>query len=352
MSKKTTDVSHFALAGFGRFGRHHANVIANYPSSRLLAIAEPNELALEKASKEFPETAIFKDPFRMMEEVEVDAISIVSPEDTHAELVKHALNKDIHVFCEKPLSTKLDEARDLIAQAKQKNLLLRLGYILRYEPRHRILQREVQAGRLGTLANIRAKRDASRSWFEAYGHRVHPVYETLVHDIDLVLWISQQRCRSITAWGGYHLGFEQPDTFVMIMEMEQGTLCTLESAWLAPDGTPANILGWGEDKQTGNGVVDAWIEVLGTKGSSFLKTYEPSLTINDESASYFPDLAFWPEIDGRTMGALREELWDFVQTVRGEPNAGVDSLADALHVQEICEAAIDAEKSGLKVEIK
>ena len=112
MSKKTTDVSNFALAGFGRFGRHHANVIASYPSSRLLAIAEPNELALEKASKEFPETAIFKDPYRMMEEVEVDAISIVSPEDTHAELVKHALNKDIHVFCEKPLSTKLDEARD------------------------------------------------------------------------------------------------------------------------------------------------------------------------------------------------------------------------------------------------
>ena len=352
MSKKSTDVSNFALAGFGRFGRHHANVIANYPSSRLCAIAEPNQLAFEQASKEFPDTAIFKDPFKMMEEVDMDAISIVSPEDTHAELVKHALNKDIHVFCEKPLSTKLDEARDLVAQAKQKNLLLRLGYILRYEPRHRILQREVQAGRLGILANIRAKRDTSRSWFEAYGHRVHPVYETLIHDIDLVLWISQQRCRSITAWGGYHLGFEEPDTFVMIMEMERGTLCTLESAWLLPDGTPANILGWGEDKQTGNGVIDARIEVLGTKGSSFLKTYEHSLTINDESGSYFPDLGFWPEIDGRTMGALREELWDFVQTVRGEPNAGVDSLADALHVQEICKAAIDAEKSGLKVNIK
>ena len=60
MSKKTTDVSHFALAGFGRFGRHHANVIANYPSSRLLAIAEPNQSAFEQAGKEFPETKIFK----------------------------------------------------------------------------------------------------------------------------------------------------------------------------------------------------------------------------------------------------------------------------------------------------
>ena len=97
--------------------------------------------------------------------------------------------------------------------------------------------------------------------------------------------------------------------------------------------------------------MDAWIEVIGTKGSSFLKTYEPSLTINDGSSSYFPDLGFWPQIDGRTMGALREELWDFILTLKGEPNAGVDSLEDALHVQEICEVAIEAEKTGRKIEL-
>ena len=348
---KSSEVISFALAGYGRFGRHHANVLSNHPSAQVSAIAEPDPDAIEQARKDFPETQIFEDPVRMIEEMEVDAVTIVSPENTHAEIVRQALNKGIHVFCEKPLSTRLDEARELVKLANQKNLLLRLGYILRYEPRHRVLQKQVQEGRLGNLANIRAKRDASRSWFEAYGYRVHPVYETLVHDIDLVLWICQQRCRSVTSWGGYHLGFDEPDTFVMVMEMEGGTLCTLETAWLAPSGAPANILGWGEDEQTGNGVVDAWIEVIGTKGSSFLKTYEPSLTINDGSSSYFPDLGFWPQIDGRTMGALREELWDFVLTLKGEPNAGVDSLEDALHVQEICEVAIEAEKTGRKIEL-
>ena len=348
---KTAGNTTFALAGYGRFGRHHANVLSNHPSAQLEAIAEPNQVAAEQARKAYPEAVIFDNPFRMLEEMEVDAVSIVSTEETHAGIVRKALENRIHVFCEKPLSTRLDEARELVGLAHQQNIQLRLGYILRYEPRHRVLQEQVQSGRLGKLAVIRAKRDASRSWFEAYGHRVHPVYETLVHDVDLVLWISQQRCRHVTAWGGHHLGFEVPDTFVMVMEMDDGALCTLESAWLAPAGAPANIIGWGEDEQTGKGVVDAWIEVLGTKGSSFLKTYEPSLTINDGSASYFPDLAFWPEVDGRTMGALREELWDFVQTLRGDPAAGVDSLKDALHVQEICEAAIEAEQSGFKVQI-
>ncbi len=59
--------------------------------------------------------------------MEFDAVTIVSPENTHAEIVRKALNKGIHVFCEKPLSTRLDEACELVKLANQKNLLLRLG---------------------------------------------------------------------------------------------------------------------------------------------------------------------------------------------------------------------------------
>ena len=175
---KSSEVISFALAGYGRFGKHHANVLSNHPYAQVSAIAEPDPDAIEQASRDFPKTQIFEDPVRMIEEMDVDAVNIVSPEDTHAEIVRQALNKGIHVFCEKPLSTRLEEARELVALAKHKNLLLRLGYILRYEPRHRFLQKQVEEGRLGKLANIRAKRDASKSWFEAYGHRVHPVYET------------------------------------------------------------------------------------------------------------------------------------------------------------------------------
>ena len=101
------------------------------------------------------------------------------------------------------------------------------------------------------------------------------MYETLVHDIDLTLWISGLRCRAVTAWQRKHLGYEVPDTFVMVMEMQENAICTLEAAWLSPPGTPANIVGWGEDEGTSEGVVAAWLEVVGTLGSAFLKTYEP-----------------------------------------------------------------------------
>ena len=345
------DKMKFALAGFGRFGRHHANVLASHPAVELVAIAEPNKVQADEAQLIYPRAKIYECPFQLIEEVHPEALSIASPEDTHASIVRAALDARLNIFCEKPLATQVEEARELVSLARQVGVHFRMGYILRYEPRHRVLRNQVHTGKLGKLAVIRAKRDASRSWFESYGHRVHPVYETLVHDIDLTLWISRLRCRAVTAWQRKHLGYEVPDTFVMVMEMQENAICTLETAWLSPPGTPANIVGWGEDEGTSEGVVDAWLEVVGTLGSAFLKTYEPSLTVNYGNSSYVPDLAFWPQVDGHTMGALREELWDFVGTIRGEPSAGVDSLEDALHVQEICEAAIEAAESGSRVRI-
>ena len=341
----------FALIGFGRFGKHHANILNHHPNVTVDAICETDPVAFQQARNEFPDAKIYKDPFNMLQEVKVDAVSVVSPEDTHAEIVKATLNCGVHVFCEKPLATKLSDARQLAILAREQELKLRVGYILRYEPRHRVLKQHIAADKLGELARIRAKRDISRTWFETYGYRVHSAYETLIHDIDLILWLSQQRCQTVSAWGGYLLGYEVPETLVIVLEMEKGTICTLESSWLAPSGMPANIFGWEDSSDAGKGVVDASLEVVGTKGSSFLKTYEPSLTINDAQGSYHPDLAFWPQIDGRTTGALREEIWDFIQELLGESYAQVDSLEDAIHVQEICEAAVESEKSGQKVYI-
>jgi predicted dehydrogenase len=341
----------FALIGFGRFGKHHANVLKHHPNSLIKAICETNPIAAEQARIEVPDAKIYTDPLNMLQEVDVDVVTVVSPEDTHAEIVEAALNNGFHVFCEKPLATQLSDARQLAQLAQEKNLKLRVGYLLRYEPRHRVLKQQIEAKKLGQLASIRAKRDISRSWFEAYGYRVHSAFETLIHDVDLVLWFSQQRCQSVSAWGGYLLGYEVPETLVMVLEMEKGTICTLESSWLAPSGAPANIFGWEESSDAGKGVIDASLEVIGTEGSSFLKTYEPSLTINDSTGSYCPDLAFWPQIDGRTVGALREEIWDFIQELLGDSYAQVDSLEDAVHVQEICEAAVESEKSGKKIKI-
>ena len=49
---KTSEIISFALAGYGRFGRHHANVLSNHPSAQVSAIAEPDPDGIEQAHKD------------------------------------------------------------------------------------------------------------------------------------------------------------------------------------------------------------------------------------------------------------------------------------------------------------
>ncbi|HIO21265.1 MAG TPA: Gfo/Idh/MocA family oxidoreductase, partial [Nitrospirales bacterium] len=116
----------FALAGFGRFGRHHANVLASHPAVELVAIAEPNKVQADEAQLIYPRAKIYECPFQLIEEVHPEALSIASPEDTHASIVRAALDARLNIFCEKPLATQVEEARELVSLARQVGVHFRM----------------------------------------------------------------------------------------------------------------------------------------------------------------------------------------------------------------------------------
>ena len=142
----------FALVGYGRFGKHHANVLKHHPNAAIEAICETDHIVLKQARADFPDAKIYTEPTNMLQEINVDAVSVVSPEDTHARIVRAALNHGFHVFCEKPLATQLSDAKELVSLAREQELRLRVGYILRYEPRHRVLKQHISADKIGELA--------------------------------------------------------------------------------------------------------------------------------------------------------------------------------------------------------
>lgn len=338
-----------AIAGYGRFGSRQAEIIAGHPAVELVGIADPDKDARNRAVQQHPQITTFEEPVRMLADVEPHCVFVTSPEDTHAAIARVALERGIHVFSEKPLATELEQARQLRDLAERRGVVYQAGYILRYEPRHALLAEQVPT--LGTLTRLRVKRHCSRSWFLDYGKRIHPVYETLVHDIDLVLWLAGQRCQTVHAWERGFLGEQVPETFLMVLELEGGAVAVAETSWLIPDGAVANITGWGEGGGQGDGVIDADLEVIGVDGVASLRTYEPSLTIVTSGHTYVPDTGLWPTIGGRTGGALREELWDFIERAAGGEGRGVASIDDALHVQEIADAAVVAARRGTAVEV-
>src|ERR1700681_2334184 len=98
------------LIGVGRLGRVYARDLASRVAGvRLAAVADTNATLAEETARELDVPRWYMDPLAMLDDPEVDAVIIVSPTDTHCDLVVGALSRAKPTFCEKPPALSLGE---------------------------------------------------------------------------------------------------------------------------------------------------------------------------------------------------------------------------------------------------
>lgn len=332
------------LAGLGRFGRLHASVLSTTPGAVLAAVCDPLESELEDVAGRYGLPDRFTDYETMLAEAPLDCVSLATPEPLHAEMVRAALEHGLHVFVEKPLATDHEEARRVADAAAHAGLHVQVGFVLRFDPLHAYVREQVASGRFGRLVALRAKRNCSREWFADFGERVHPVYETSIHDIDLVLWYTQSRGTRVYAVQRFLSGLTFPDACFALLQLADGSVAMLETSWLVPSGAPANVV-----TDAWQGTIDAALEVVGTEQTARLELLESGLSVWTQRLHERPEGSYWPELHGRITGALREELTDFVECVRAGRPSDVASLDDAVEGLRIADAVVASAEAGAEV---
>jgi predicted dehydrogenase len=118
-----------AVVGAGVFGRHHATKYMRLPGVKLNAIADTNAEARRHVASHLHVPA-FADWRELLGEV--DVVSICSPAVTHAPIVRGFLEAGVHVLVEKPIATTIEEAEQLIALARSRDLVLTVGHQERF----------------------------------------------------------------------------------------------------------------------------------------------------------------------------------------------------------------------------
>jgi predicted dehydrogenase len=181
---------------------------------------------------------------------------------------------------------------------------------------------------------------------DVYGDRAHSVYESVIHDFDLVLWYTGGRARSVFAIERNITGHVFPDAVIALLQLEDGTVVTIETSWFVPDRAPANTL-----TDTWFGTIDAALEIVGVKQSAQLRLLDTSLSIWTDDVTKHPESGLWPELHGQIAGALREEDAHFIDCVRTGAQSNVTSVADAVEGLRIAEAIIESAKTGREVRI-
>jgi predicted dehydrogenase len=178
------------VVGAGSLGFHHIRILRDVPGAQLIGFVESREdraaqVASELGVKSYSNVASLLD--------EVDALTIVVPTSQHFAVAREALERGKHVFIEKPITTTLAEADELLDLAQQNSAIVQIGHVERFN-------RAVR-GALPYVSGPRFIESERLATFNPRGSDVAVVLDLMIHDIDLVLTLVGDNAESITAVG-------------------------------------------------------------------------------------------------------------------------------------------------------
>ena len=178
-----------AVIGTGYLGKFHAEKYASLPDCELVAVVDINKEAALAVAEKHGAKALTDYQVLLGE---VDAVSIVVPTTLHHLVSKDFLDAGAHVLVEKPITVTVAEADELITIAKQKNLILQVGHLERFNPAVLGLDKDekplfIESHRL--------------SPFNPRANDVSVVLDLMIHDIDIILALVDSEVERIDASG-------------------------------------------------------------------------------------------------------------------------------------------------------
>lgn len=179
------------VVGVGHLGYHHARLYSENDRAELVGVCDSREEHGQKVATEFGTQYVSS--VEAMIALGVQAVSVAVPTVGHHEVVTQLLNAGIDVLVEKPIATTLDEARAMVELANEKNLLLQVGHVERFNGAVMGLRKAIKAPRFIECHRM--------SPFPNRGDDVSVVLDLMIHDIDVVMALDESEIVSIDAVG-------------------------------------------------------------------------------------------------------------------------------------------------------
>jgi len=182
-----------AVLGVGSLGRHHARLYAALAAAReveFTGVYDTNTAAAEHIASEHNTTA-----FNSLKAAvdSADALSIVTPTITHHELGLQLLSANRHVLVEKPITNTEEQAGELVQLAQERNLVLQVGHVERFNPVFTYLESVVTEPRFIETHRL--------SPYPKRSTDVGVVLDLMIHDLDIVLAFVKSSITSVDAVG-------------------------------------------------------------------------------------------------------------------------------------------------------
>jgi scyllo-inositol 2-dehydrogenase (NADP+) len=187
-----------AIIGLGKMGLSHQSMVNVHPEIKLASVCDSSGYVLDVLSK-YTGVKTYTDYQKMLAEEELDCVFVATPSRYHAEIVSAALDRDLHVFCEKPYALDPEVGYRLADTAERKKRVNQVGYHYRFVAAFNEAKRLLDRRLIGELHHIRAEaygpvvlRPKGGTWRSQKSEGGGCLFDYSCHAIDLLNYLVGQ----------------------------------------------------------------------------------------------------------------------------------------------------------------
>jgi predicted dehydrogenase len=229
-SVDNNSVVNIAVVGYGYWGPNLVRNFAEAPGLNLVAVADLDPAKLEVVSKRYPAIRTTTHLEELLEDSDVDAIAIATPVDTHYPLGLAALQAGKHLWLEKPMTETSEQARELVAEAEKRGLVLLADHTFIYTGAVRKIGEIVKSGDLGDVLYY----DSTRINLGLFQRDVSVISDLAVHDFAILDYVLGEHPVAVSASGLNHYPGTPENLAYITLYYESDVIAHLNVSWLAP----------------------------------------------------------------------------------------------------------------------
>ena len=323
-----------AVIGVGHLGSLHAKMFAEIPSADFVGLYDINHERARGVAGEFKVQA-----FPSLDEVlqNARAVSIATPTSTHYAIAQQALDANVHVFIEKPITTTPAEAQALIDLAEKRAVQIQVGHIERFNPALLALEKYhlhpmfVESHRLAQ--------------FNPRGSDVGVVLDLMIHDIDIIISLVKSPVEKIEA-NGIAVVSDSIDIANARIQFQSGCVANVTASRISQRKMRKMRL-FQRDAYISVDFSDGVAEVFRLVDENSVEPNTMMLGMIDQGTRKRKIIYEQPEV--KEINALKYELEAFIHAVRdhGEPMVTAQDGKEALEVAHVIMGKISQQKLPL-----
>jgi predicted dehydrogenase len=333
------------IIGLGKMGLSHAAIVGAHPDVDMVAVCDTSSLVLD-AFKKFTSVKTYSDFQKMIDETTPEFVVVATPTKYHYPMVKYALEKGVHVFCEKPFTLKAAEGKELMELAVSKGLVNQVGFHNQFIGTFRELKRLLAQDILGELVHFSGEaygpvviKEKGSTWRSNPEEGGGCLYDYASHVINLIQEVigRPDKIYGTLLKSIYSKGVE--DAVYSLMKLQNGVTGTL-------------LVNWSDETYR---KMSTSLTVEGKKGKIICDATEIKIYLKEPSLSekldkgwtikYITDFAI--PVNFYLRGEEYSAQIDyFVDCIKEEKQARFNSFEQALYTDRVIEMIVENAKNN------